>query len=216
MRRALALLAAVALGLLVGRISAPDSVPSPLGAESRDPTREEVGGLGAGYPHTREGAILAGAHYQQALADRSVLRPAELRRRIRAIATAEFAPVMLAANQPGAARLRRGELGQGLRAGVPSAFFGVPVAYRVLSYSPRGARIQSWGFTLIGNASSVEPRAYFGLSRMELVWIGGEWRVAETRASFGPTPRPATPRHGGEGFGLIDLVREMRPYAVGP
>ncbi len=217
MRRVLAVIVAVVVGLLVGRISAPGSAPSPpAAAESPGPTSEGVGGVGVGYAHTRDGAVAASARYQQAFADTAILRPAELRRRIEAVATPDFAPAMLAANEPGAARLARGALGEGLRAGVPSAYFGVPVAYRVLYYSPRRALIQTWGFTVLGNATSVEPSAYFGLSRMELVWREGDWKIADTRASFGPTPRPASPRHGGEGFGLIDLVREMRPYAVGP
>jgi hypothetical protein len=103
-----------------------------------------------------------------------------------------------------------------VRAEVKSAFFGVPVAYRVLSYSPDRAVVQTWGFTLLGNVSTVEPSAYFGLARTVLIWMDGDWKIADTRASFGPTPRLASPRPGGEGLGLIELSEELHRYGVAP
>ncbi|HEX3172814.1 MAG TPA: hypothetical protein VHQ43_01175 [Solirubrobacterales bacterium] len=217
MRRALALLAAIALGLLVGRLSAPQPTSPPLATpRSPGPTREGAGGVGVGYAHSRAGAIAASARYQQAFTDAAILRPGELRARIEAVATPRRARAMLRANAPGAARLASGPFGQGIGEGVPSAYLGVPVAYRLLRYSPRRALIRTWGFTVLGNASTLEPSAYFGLSRTELVWREGDWKIADTRASFGPTPRLATPRRGGEGFALIDLLGEMRPYGIAP
>ncbi len=172
--------------------------------------------MGVGFPRTREGAILAASAYQQALADRAVLRAGELRHRIEAMATPAFAPTMIAANRPGARRLARGAFGADIRAGVRSAFFGVPIAYRLLSYSADRAVIQIWGFTLIGNVSGIEPSASFGLSRTVLVWRGGQWMIADTRASFGPTPRVLSPRFGGEGIDLVELSEELRPYGLAP
>jgi hypothetical protein len=214
MRRVLAVVAAVVVGIVVGRVSAPTSTP-PQADPPPGPTSERAG-VSVGYAHTRDGAILASARYQQAFTDTAILRPGELRRRIEVVATPEFAPVMLAANTPGTSRLARGAFGAGVRRQVKSIYFGVPVAYRVLAYSARRALIRTWGFTVLGNASPVEPSAYFGTSRMELVWMDGDWKVADTRASFGPTPRLASPRHDGEGFGLVDLAGELRPYGIAP
>ena len=217
MRLALAVLLAVVVGVVAGRLSAPTAVsvspkaPSP----SPGPTSESVG-VGVGFSRTREGAILASGAYQQAFADSAILRPGELRRRIEAVATPSFAPTMLAANESGTAQLARGSFGEGVRAGVDSVYLGVPVSYRVLSYSPSRAIIQTWGFTLLGNVTSVEPTAYFGLSRTVLVWLNGDWKIADTRASFGPTPRLGTPRPGGEGLGLVELSEELRRYGVAP
>jgi hypothetical protein len=216
MRLALAVLIALALGALVGRVSAPSSSASPKAVPpTPGPTRKSVG-VGVGFSRTRQGAVTAAGSYQQAFADKAILRPGVLRRRIEVVATPRFAPVMLEANEPGTARLARGAFGEGVRAEVQSAFFGVPVAYRVLSYSPERAVVQTWGFTLLGNVTSVEPSAFFGLARTALVWMDGDWKIAETRASFGPTPRLATPRPGGEGLGLIELSEELHPYGVAP
>jgi hypothetical protein len=218
MRLALCIAAAIVVGVLLGRASAPTSPPavSPkAGFPSPGPTSKSVG-VGVGFSRTRKGAILASGTYQQAFADTAILRPDELRRRIEVVATPSFAPTMLAANEPGTAQLTRGTFGEGVRAGVQSTYFGVPVSYRVLAYSPSRAVIRTWGFTLLGNVDAVEPTAYFGLARTVLVWMEGDWKIADTRASFGPTPRLGTPRPGGEGLGLVELTKELHRYGVAP
>ena len=218
MKLALAALIALALGALIGRASAPPHpAPSspPKAAPSPGPTRKSAG-VGVGFSRTRQGAALAAGSYQQAFADKAILAPGELRRRIGAVATPGFAGVMLEANEPGTARLARGAFGEGIRAGVQSIFLGVPVSYRLLSYSPKRAVVQTWGFTLLGNVSAVEPQAYFGLGKTVLVWMQGDWKIAGTRATFGPTPRLLSPRPGGEGIGLVELSEESHRYGVAP
>jgi hypothetical protein len=215
MRRALPIAAVLLLGLLLGRLTAPDSSPTPH-PDPPGPTSLKSGGVGADYAHSRGGAIAAAAGYQQAFADTAILRPGELRRRVEAVATPGYAPQLLAANRPGARRLTHGALGTGLQAKTPTAYFGVPVFYRLDFYTPRRAVIRTWGFTVLGNATTAEPGAYFGTSRLVLVWMEGRWKIAATRAAFGPTPRLLTPRRGGEGFELVDLIEGMRPYASAP
>ncbi len=213
MQRVAAIVAVALVAAALGRLSAPAQRPSAV--PSPGPSHL-VAGVGVGYAHTKAGATLAAARYQQAFADAAILRPGVLRARVAAVATPDFAPTMLAANSPGVRRLASGPFGKGLRGGVETIYVGVPVGYRVLAYSPGRAVVRIWGFTLLGNASSVEPSAYFGLSRTALVWSEGDWKIADTRASFGPTPRLVTPRRGEEGFGLIDLTRELAPYGIAP
>ena len=79
------------------------------------------------------------------------------------------------------------------------------------------ARVLTWGFTLLGNAASVEPAAYFGLTHTELVWIGrraGE--IAETRGGFGPTPKLATTPGPLGGYGVIELARRAGELWLAP
>jgi hypothetical protein len=216
-KRALLIAAALVLGLALGRLSAHgDGSPAPLLPDSPGPTRSVSGGVGVGFARTRAGAVAANANYQEAFADAEILRPGELRRRIEAVTTPEYAPTMIARNEPGTRRLAAGPIGAGLREKVATAYFGTPVLYRVVSYSPRRAVLRTWGFTVVGNSTVVEPGAYFGTSLTELVWFHDDWKIAQTRASFGPTPRLLTPRDGGEGFKLVDLLKGMRRYAVAP
>ncbi|HEX8752239.1 MAG TPA: hypothetical protein VF731_02380 [Solirubrobacterales bacterium] len=221
MRVVIGLLVALALGLMAGRLSAsassePVRAPVLRAAAPAPGASREVAGVPLGFPRSRAGAALAAGSYQQAFADKAILRPGELRRRIEVVATPGFAAAMLEANEPGDSRLAAGPFGQGLRAGVESAFFGVPVAYRLLSYTARKAVVETWGFSLIGNVAALEPTAYFGLARTVLVWEGGDWKIADTRASFGPTPRLGSPRRGGEALGLVELAEELRPYGIAP
>lgn len=205
--------------LLAGGLLGRWSTPAPPPAHSSPPLprlTQKWAGMRGGFDRTREGAALAAGSYQRAFADPGILNPSELRQRIEAVATPTFARVMIAANEPGTARLREGAFGDGIRAGVPSVFIGVPVGYRVLSFTPDRAVIRTWGFTLLGNTTSVEPSAYFGLSRTVLIWQEGNWKIAHTRGSFGPTPRLATPRPGGEGLGLVELTQELRRYGLAP
>lgn len=215
MRLALAVLIAVMLGALAGRLSAPSPTASLKVDPHPGPNRKSVG-VGIGFSRTRQGAVLAAGSYQQAFADTAILRPGQLRRRIEVVATPDFAPTMLAANEAGTAKLAHGAFGEGVRSEVPSVYLGVPVSYRLLSYSPSRAVVQTWGFTLLGNVDAVEPTAFFGLARTTLVWLDGDWKIADTRASFGPTPRLGTPRPGGEGLGLVELIKELHRYGVAP
>lgn len=215
-RRALFLGVAVLLVLafVIGRLSAPDGE-----ADSNPPaTATTVSGdeLETDFPHSKDGAIVAAAAYQRALANPAILRPGGMKKRVEAIATPEYADDLLEANQPGTDRLMAGPLGEGVRNGIPTVYAGVPIAYRVLSYSPDRARIENWGFTIVGNVSTVEPVAYFGTGTIELVWQDGRWRIASSKAAFGPTPETNTPEKGGEGFELQDLADDFGLYGVAP
>lgn len=190
--------------------------PGPSGPSSSptaDPAAPSAGAT-PGYPRTRAGVALAAARYQQAFAGAEILEPGALAARIEELATPEFAPQMLAANQPGAARLAAGPIGAGIRAGIQTTFFAVPVAHRLISYTPESAEVALWGFTVIGNSTSAEPVAYFGTARTRLAWIEGRWRIAWTSGAFGPTPELASPRRSGEGFELGELLEEMDLYAI--
>jgi len=202
------------LAFVIGRLSAPDdeTQSNPPATATADPGAE----LETDYPHSKDGAIVAAAAYQRALANPAILRPGGIKKRIEAIATPDYADEMLDANQPGADRLMAEPIGEGVQQGIPTVYAGVPIAYRVLSYTPDRARIQNWGFTIVGNVSTVEPVAYFGTGTVELVWQDGRWKVASSKAAFGPTPQTRTPEKGAEGFDLQDLADDFGLYGIAP
>lgn len=215
--RALALGAALILGWLVGHATSSPSTDRPL----RAPTAAGTGagsssGVPTAFPDTRAGAAEAVAAYQRSFASPEILRPGVLRKRIEAVATPDYVEAMLAANSPGEERLAAGAIGTGLASGVKTIYSAVPIGWRVESFSPDRARILTWGFTLLGNASAVEPAAYFGLTHTELAWERGTWKIAETRAGFGPSPRLATEPGPLGGYDVIDLAQELRSYELAP
>lgn len=211
---ALAALGLLLAGLLVGRASAPNGEAVEASAGS-GPVRIEHG-VPVGHTRTREGAAAAVASYQRAFADPAILAPDVMRRRLGVVASPDYVQTMLDANSPGRERLARGPIGQGIRHGIQTLYAGVPIGYRIESFSPRRARVLTWGFTLLGNASAVAPRAYFGLTHTDLVWLGGDWKIAATEARFGPTPKLQTPPGPVGGYDVMRLARELRSYEATP
>ena len=179
-------------------------------------TARTAGGVPIAFPDSAAGAAQAIAAYQRAFASPAILRAGVLRARIGAVATPDYAATMLAANAPGQQRIAAGPIGVGVRRGLQTLYAAVPIGYRVLSYSPQRANVLTWGFTLLGNAASVAPAAYFGLTRSTLDWLGGRWRIAEIRAGFGPTPRLGTPPGPVGPYRVVELARRLSSYELAP
>ncbi len=209
-------IALVVVAFVVGRSTSSSEGPAPEEVTDLSVVADPGAELETAYPRTKAGASLAAAAYQRAFADPAILLPGVLKKRIDAVATPQFAATMLEANTPGTERLMAGPVGEGVRDGVPTVYLGTPIAYRVLSFSPHRAQIQNWGFTLVGNAATVEPTAYFGTGTMELIWEGGRWRIADSQGAFGPTPETSTPEEGSEGFEMADLATDFKPYGLAP
>ena len=205
---------ALALGLLFGTLIAGGSGQVEARASGPGPWRESEG-VGVGFARTPRGAAAAVASYQRAFATPAILRRSVLERRTRVVATPGYAGTMLRANGPGARRIGSGPIGIGTRERLQTLYASVPVGYRVASYSPARAVVVTWGFTLLGNAASVPPQAYFGIARTILAWRG-DWKIAAVRSGFGPTPEIETGGREVGGFDLIELARGLRSYASAP
>jgi hypothetical protein len=211
-------IAALVLGFFIGGSGGGDSSPPPepmAPAAGPGPARV-INGIPSGFAHSRAGAAAAVAAYERAFAGPAALARGALRERIEAVAAPDYVGTMLAANEPGGERIADGAIGAGLGEGVSTVFVAVPIGYRVQDYTGQRAKLLTWGFTLLGNAATVEPGAYFGTTETELIWQAGDWKIAGTSASFGPTPKLVTPREGLEGFGLAHLAKGLTDYAVAP
>lgn len=103
-----------------------------------------------------------------------------------------------------------------MRQGLATAYTAVPVGYRIVVFAPERAEVETWGFTLVGNASAAPPSAYFGLARTRVVWLDGRWRIAATRARFGPTPRLGTEPGPLDPYRVLDLARGLHSYELAP
>jgi hypothetical protein len=218
LRRVALVVAVLALGLLLGRVSAP-SGPSPTseGATAADPggARSESG-VRLGFPETSSGAAAAIAAYQQAFAGPAILRPGVLESKIDAVATPGYAARMLAANEPGTERIAAGPIGVGLEHDISTIYRAVPIGYKVLSYRHGQATVETWGLTIVGDLGSVEPAAWFGTSRTDLTWEGDRWRIAEIESGFGPTPATGTRPDPAGGYEAAELAKELKGYALAP
>lgn len=211
--RALILLGVLGAGWVIGRVGStvPRSTTAGSGV-SPAPSARTRAGIPVGFADTAKGAADAVAAYQRAFASPSILRPAVMRERIEAVATPDYATQMLAANTPGRERIAAGPIGIGVAAGLQTLYSAVPIGYEVEAFAPSRARILTWGFTLLGNSSAVEPVAYFGLTHTELRWLGGTWRIAATSAGFGPTPNLATKPGPLGAYDVVGLASRLTSY----
>jgi hypothetical protein len=207
------------LGWLFGQASGAGSSTSagePSPAFAQAPAGVVDAGVKVDFPRTPSGAAAAVASYQRSFASTAILRPGVLRRRIEAVATPDYVDRMLAVNTPGTERIAAGPIGAGIADGLQTLYSAVPIGYDVESFSASQARVLTWGFTLLGDAGAVEPAAYFGVCHTELLWSGGRWRIAETQAAFGPTPRLATPPGDLGGYGVLPLAKRLKTYELAP
>lgn len=209
------ILATLILGLLIGRASAPSGAAPAVRPANTGPALTPPGASGE-FPRTPMGAAQAVAAYEHSFASPSILRPGVLRERIEAVAMPDYVEQMWAANSPGERRIAAGPIGVGLSSGLQTLYLAVPIGYRIESFSPSRARVLTWGFTLLGNASTAEPAAYFGLTHTELAWSEGRWKIAETRGGFGPTPKLATSPGPLGGYDVIGLARRLKAYELAP
>jgi hypothetical protein len=216
--RVAAILGALLVGILLGRVTAPEHpAPTPVRAPVPFPSGARTeSGVPVSFPETPAGAAAAIAAYERSFAGPRILRPGILRARVEAVSTPDYAAKMLEANGPGVERLAAGPIGVGLAHGLRTLYAAVPIGYRVTDYEPGRAEVETWGMTLLGNAGSVQPAAWFGLSHTELAWVGGRWRIAATESGFGPTPRLATKPGPLGGYDVLELAHSLRSYVLSP
>lgn len=189
-----AALAALAIGLLIGRVTAPDERASepPRGRTPAltdgQPSRR-VGGIGVGYPHTRAGAVAATLNAGAALGDPRVLLDATRRTRVlELIATDRYADTFTGA---GAAALQQAAdepLGRGIRDGARTISLTAPLAYRLAAYTPGAAEVVSWGVAVVGNDRGLAPSATWATTTTRLRWQAGDWKIDAASSTDGPAP----------------------------
>lgn len=185
----LAVIAALLIGLLVGRLTSggdDDSPPAPKRGQDVGPTRS-VNGVPVGYAHSREGAVAATLNYGAVLAGPEFLDPERRREILRIVAVPEYASEVERSAAPGLAQVERGPIGRSLAAGEPTLFKGAPISYRVVRYSADEAIVAVWGVALVGS-DELQPQADYQTTTSTLRWVNGDWKFAAGRSNDGPTP----------------------------
>jgi hypothetical protein len=213
-----ALVAALLVAGLIGRLTAPSANP-PRQPKARAAAQHPwaagtVAGVPIGYPRTRAGAVAAMAAYGQALADPRVQLDDRRRRVIAAaVGTERYAQRLDDAAAVFAAR-RQSAVGQALRRGARAVFLGLPVTYRILSYDGSRAVIKSWGVAVVASDTGLEPRASWGTTMTTAAWTDGDWKVDDVRSEPGPVPaETGTPSQAAS---FIDALAGMRALRHAP
>lgn len=153
------------------------ATPGPAGRER---------GVPAGFARTREGAVAAAASFVttgQALLDMDPLAAGEAVRQMAAAATADARAEELVSRL---AALRR-TLTPGTG---PIVYRQSALAWRIEGFTPDRARVAIWSVGVLSRDGVAPPQAGWAVSRVDLVWERGDWRLWAETVTPGPTPIP--------------------------
>ena len=206
------IVATLAVGAVIGRVSAPDAAPvepadrqAPPTAEGPGPTGEGPGptsvedGVPVGYQRSRAGAVAAAVQFTQILGGAAVLDDQRRGRVLGVMAAKDARGDLDAAMEAGAALIREGF---GLSpADLNDPGFvsrDAPAGYRVEVYSDDAATVALWstGLIVVPDAQGVD--AGWWTTTVELVWEDDDWRMQAFSAADGPSPIQAGPQTAAE------------------
>lgn len=214
---AAAVLGALVVGVLAGRLTAPDDTARPpAGPSVREPgPTRSVDGVPVGYARTREGAAAALLNYGVVLSRLLLEPPAERRVALRVLGTPDFA----ATTERTLARAReaaeQGPLGPALRGEATAVYRGGPLGYRVTRFNPDEAVVDTWAFGLAATTSGLAPRMAFQTTTTTLVWRDGDWKLAASDSRPGPAPSVDPDQHV-SGRAFVEGVGQLRELRYAP
>lgn len=203
---ALTLLAILALGMAMTRdgptlangTSPQVRVPAPSGV-TPGPSRS-VDGAPIGYAHTAQGAVSAAVQYAVAL-DGIGLLDDERRATILRHVASDGDRARLEATLSDGASLLRSRLGLDERTLADPAFVWrpVPAGWRLVTHDPAASTVDVWATGVVSIPDRAPIEIGWHTTRVELLWVGGDWKLASFATTDGPTPPQGRPDVGTAG-----------------
>lgn len=203
---ALAVVFALAVGIAIGRLTAPSS---PTG----DPAgpRASANGVRVGYAHTPQGAVAAVTNYETFLDGPTFFNPKALDAGLRQIAAPGTGQLVgtIEANF-GSARQQLDQ--QGATRG-PLVVDPKPLGYRLVTYDGSNAQVVIWLMSIAGNQQRPAD-ADFRLETDDVRWADGDWRLVDTHGAPGPAPRVQQPPSSPPDF--VAAAQQFRGFRDAP
>ncbi len=187
---AVMLLLALALGLVLGRVTSPATerikvVPLPPGSSHVE------AGVPVGFRHSEAGAVDAATAYTVTLNGPMLLDSPALRAAAAAIAVPDYQAELVSQGDKGLQALNSAYGVQGnASAGATPAVKLVPIAYKLESYSALEARVSIWAVWLIAEEGILAPQQNWLTLQVSLHWLDSDWKLAASGAHPGPVPQP--------------------------
>jgi hypothetical protein len=182
-------LVAVGLGIVLGRMSAPLPTSPHIPAQVAGATRM-TSDVPVGYGRTRDGAVAAATNYTSVLAGPLILDPTRYRVAEKVIASPSVLARLTEEGEQAIAAVDRsaGAITEA-KHGVRVVIRYTPIAYRLTAYDDGHATVSIWGLWLVGVQGTLAPTETWSTRTVVLEWIGGDWKLADSSTSPGPTPR---------------------------
>jgi len=176
---------ALAVGLLAGLALGHGSDGSGKIA-GPGPTRT-VAGVPVGYAHSEDGAVTAAAAYSGTIGALALERSEDRTIAISAMSDPAALGQIRSGLMPGLETLNKG---LSTPTTVNAVVRAAPVAYRLVAYNRVNAEVDLWGVGIVGNDDSLPPAATWGITKVRLRWVDGDWKLAANiEQSPGPTPK---------------------------
>lgn len=186
-----AVVGAVLVGVLIGRVTAPDhhSTTATTAPTTDGQAARRVGTIPVGYPHSRAGAVAATLNAGAVLGDpRVLLDPARRSRVLSLLATSRYVKTFTDSGAAALEQARNAPLGRGLQSGAQTISLTSPLAYRITAYDGASAKVLSWGVAVVGNDLGLAPSASWATTTTVLRWQAGDWKIDAAYSQPGPTP----------------------------
>ena len=179
----------VASGVVLGRASVSPGDGRSLPALAAWASRMS-GDVPVGYSHTREGMVAAATNYSAVLAGPLVLEPGRYRAAEDVIASPSARAAVRAEGEQAVAAVDESTRAlTEARRGVQVVVRYTPVAYRLTAYDGNRGVVSIWALWLVGEQGLLAPTETWSTRTVVLEWTGGDWKLASSSTSAGPTPQ---------------------------
>lgn len=173
------------VGVVIGRSAAPREPVEERALPGSAGASRVVEGVPVGYLQSEAGAVAAAGNFTRVLGEKANFDPAFGERAYPIFTVPEVRDDLLrraqgfAANVEDAAALAN-DPGVTLR--------GVPLGYRVESYTPADATVSVWYAAIGVGTPEVPMSTAWGTDRLTLVWTDGDWKISAISSTAGPEP----------------------------
>jgi hypothetical protein len=176
-----------------------------------------VAGVGVGWAHSREGAVAAATEYTRVLGGELVFDQARRHQALAQLAAPKaLAALRRASDQAAALTLKGLRLPAGTDGAARAVVLTVPIGQKVERYDPGSARVAIWTTGLAGSASGIPVAQAWGVTVVDLEWVGKDWRQVAVSSRPAPTPLAASDEAPSSASEFLEQTRQFKEYDYAP
>ena len=178
------------------------TTPSTTASRSDPGPTRVVDGVGLGYAHSEAGALAAATEFLEVGGGSLASNESDYLAAMKAMSAPEW-------------RANAQETGRNAvsffteRYGESATGVTVPVAHEVVSYTPEAATIEIYSVMLATGSKLPRGEQLWGLSRVQLRWVEGDWRLSSEDNVAAPAPAFLPGQRPGD---IGSILEGFEPY----
>jgi hypothetical protein len=199
--------------------SQPATVEAPAGGHARTAVgpAKVVAGVGVGWARSREGAVAAATDYTRVLGGELLFDQARRHQALAQLAAPRaLAALRRASDQAAALTLKGLRLPAGAAGAERAVVLTVPVGQRLERYDQNSARVAIWTTGLAGSASGIPVSQAWGVTVVDLEWVGGDWKQVAVTSRPAPNPLAASDEVPSSASAFLEQTRQFKEYDYAP